>query len=80
MAKSEKIKFERKEAALKVANAKVRDLRNQIKEVQRSISSPINSELRELIRKEVKLEKDIDILNSLEEFEISKRYTYGCSF
>ncbi|EFL0855169.1 hypothetical protein AD565_005134, partial [Escherichia coli] len=75
LAKSEKIKFERKEAALKVANAKVRDLRNQIKEVQRSISSPINSELRELIRKEVKLEKDIDILNSLEEFEISKKDT-----
>ncbi|EBO5051105.1 hypothetical protein EGH56_23500 [Klebsiella aerogenes] len=75
LAKSEKIKFERKEATLKVANAKVRDLRNQIKEVQRSISSPVNPELRELIRKEVKLEKDIDILNSLEEFENSKKDT-----
>ena len=55
LAKSEKLKFEKKEATLKVANARVRDLRCQIKEVQRSISSPINSELRELIRKDTLL-------------------------
>ena len=75
LAKSEKLKFEKKEATLKVANARVRDLRCQIKEVQRSISSPINSELRELIRKEVKLEKYIDSLNMLSSFELDKKDT-----
>ncbi|HEJ0156552.1 TPA: hypothetical protein SLO89_002900 [Klebsiella pneumoniae] len=75
LAKSEKLKFEKKEAALNVANARVRELRNQIREIQRSISSPINSELRELIRKEVKLEKDIDSLGSLLNFEGDKKTT-----
>jgi hypothetical protein len=76
LSKSEKLKFEKKEAILKVANARVRDLRYQIKEIQRSILSPINAELRELIRKEVKLEKDIDNLNSLLSFEIDKKDTF----
>ncbi|UPY94726.1 hypothetical protein [Pectobacterium sp. 21LCBS03] len=75
LAKSEKLKFEKKEATLKVANARVRELRYQIKEIQRSILSPVNSGLRELIRKEVKLEKDIDGLNSLLNFEMDKKNT-----
>ncbi|QDX29482.1 hypothetical protein [Dickeya poaceiphila] len=75
LARSEKSKFEKKEATLKVANARVRDLRYQVKETQRSISSPINSEIRELIRKEVKLEKDIENLNSLLNYELSKKDT-----
>lgn len=75
LAKSEKLKFERKEVALNFANAKVRDLRCQIKDIQRSISSPVDAELRELIRKEVKLEKDIDSLHALSSFELNKKDT-----
>ncbi|MEK9496143.1 hypothetical protein V2H77_06715 [Photorhabdus sp. P32] len=75
LVKSERLKYERKEIAVNLANGKVKALRSEIKALQRSLLSPVDAEIRELIRKEVGLEKDIDNLVTLTQFENDKKDT-----
>lgn len=75
LSKSEKIKIEEKEALVRFSNSKVRDLRSELRAVQRSLMSPGDAKVREQIRKEVVLEKDIEALSSLLDFERNIKVT-----
>jgi hypothetical protein len=71
--KGERVKMERKEKTVSIANNKLRELRSEIKALQRSLLSPMDSNIREIIRKEVELEKDIDNLLTLSDVEKNKK-------
>lgn len=73
LSKSEAIKIERKKKTVDIANNKLRELRSEIKALQRSLLSPMDSDVREMIRKEIELEKEIDNLLALSDFERTKK-------
>ncbi|MGJ0626134.1 hypothetical protein [Xenorhabdus bovienii] len=71
--KSERVKIQRKEKTVNISNNKLRELRYEIKSLQRSLLSPMDSNVREIIRKEVELEKEIDNLLALSDLEKAKK-------
>lgn len=69
LSKSERKKIEDKELLIKISNSKVRELRSELGAIQRSLMSPGDANVREQIRQEVILEKNIEALYSLLDFE-----------
>ncbi|MGX9240709.1 hypothetical protein ACWXVW_05260 [Pantoea dispersa] len=69
LSKSERKKIKDKELLIKSSNSKVRELRSELGAIQRSLMSPGDASVREQIRQEVILEKKIETLYSLLDFE-----------
>lgn len=69
LSKSEKKKIADKELLIKIANSKVREIRAELRAIQRSLMSPGDANVREQIRQEVILERKIEALSSLLDFE-----------